>query len=86
MFTTAPSPQTHGDEEQLSRTTVVAEATYRSFLSYKELFPTPEQESDWVKSVWAVACNKAGTRLSPPSDLAERVCFHLLATAHSSPL
>jgi len=81
----ASSPQTYGDAEQLLRTTAAAEATYRSFLSCKELFPTPEQESSWVKSVWPVACTKTGARLNPPSDLAERVCFDLLVTAPSSP-
>ena len=81
----ASSQQTYGDAEQLLRTTVTAEATYRSFLSCKELFPTPEQESNWVKSVWPVACNKTGARLNPPSDLAERVCLDLLVTTHSSP-
>jgi len=81
----ASTHQTYGDAEQLLRTVAAAEATYRSFLSCKELFPTPEQESSWVKSVWPVACTKTGARLSPPSDLAERVCFDPLVTAPSSP-
>ena len=81
----ASSHQTCGDAEQLLRTVVAAEATYRCFLSCKDLFPTPEQESSWAKSVWPVACNKTGARLNPPSDLAERVCFDLFVTAHSSP-
>ncbi|KAI0248431.1 hypothetical protein BJV78DRAFT_1156491 [Lactifluus subvellereus] len=34
-------------------------------LSCKDSFPTPEQESSWVKSVWPVACNKTSTRLTP---------------------
>ena len=76
----ASSHQTNGDAEQLLRTTVAAEATYRCFLSCKELFPTPEQESNWVKAGWPVACNKTGARLNSPSDLAERVCFYLLVT------
>ncbi|KAI0246546.1 hypothetical protein BJV78DRAFT_1253824 [Lactifluus subvellereus] len=51
--------------EQLQRTIDTAEATYRCYLSCKDTFPTPEQESSWVKSVWPVACRKTGTRLPP---------------------
>jgi len=68
-----------GDAEQLLRTTVAAEATYRCFLSCKELFPTPEQESNWAKSIWPVACNKTGgASVNSPSDLAEKVCFSII--------
>jgi hypothetical protein len=74
--------EAHVDPEQLSRTVIAAEATYRFFLSCKDLFPTPEKESNWVKSAWPVACNKTGARLnlSPPGGLAERVCFN--STTH----
>ncbi|KAH9970472.1 hypothetical protein BJV74DRAFT_867052 [Russula compacta] len=64
---------TYDDSEQLPRTIEAAEATFRCYLSYKELFPTPEQESNWVKSVWPVACNKTGARLSPPVNLPARL-------------
>jgi len=68
------SHQAHDDPEQFARTITAAAATYRSYLSYKDLFPTPEQGSSWVKSVWPVACNKTGARqLNPPGDLTERV-------------
>ncbi|KAI0294528.1 hypothetical protein BC826DRAFT_315766 [Russula brevipes] len=66
--------QVHDDPEQLARTIAAAEATYRSYLSYKDLFPTPEQGSSWAKSVWPVACNKTGARqFNPPGDLTERL-------------
>ncbi len=80
----ASSHHTYGDAEQLLRTTDAAQATYRCFLSCKELFPTPEQESDWAKAVWPIACSKTGARLHPPSDLDERVCLNPIA--HRSPL
>lgn len=82
-FSASPH-QTYGDAELLLRTTVTAEATYRCFLGCKELFPTPEQEANWEKSVWPVACNKTGARLNPPSDLEERVCLDPLVPTHSS--
>ncbi|KAI9451009.1 hypothetical protein BJY52DRAFT_1215270 [Lactarius psammicola] len=66
-----PQDETYGD--QMRRTIDAAEATYRCYLSSKGAFPTPEQASNWAKSVWPVACTKAGTRLNPPDDLADRL-------------
>jgi len=60
-------------DEQLRRTIDAAEATYRCYLSSKDAFPTPELASNWVKSVWPVACTRTGTRLSLPDDLADKL-------------
>ncbi|KAH8990991.1 hypothetical protein EDB92DRAFT_1862468 [Lactarius akahatsu] len=66
-------PQDGTYDEQMRRTIDAAEATYRCFLSSKDAFPTPEQASNWAKSVWPVASTKTGTRLNPPDDLADRL-------------
>jgi hypothetical protein len=75
--------ETHWHDERseiFSRTIAAAEATYRHYLSCKDLDPTHGQEYNWAKSVWPVACSKTGTRFSSPSNLTERVCAptHLL--------
>jgi hypothetical protein len=69
-------PQETHDEhsETFSRTIAAAEATYRHYLSCKDLFPTHKQEYSWAKSIWPVACPKTGTRFSPPGDLREGLC------------
>ncbi|KAI0296105.1 hypothetical protein B0F90DRAFT_1820121 [Multifurca ochricompacta] len=64
-------------EEQRQRIVGVAETIYRSFFGYKDPFPTPEQESIWVKSVWAMACVKTGTEMSLSTDLAEKLNLQL---------
>ncbi|KAH8989516.1 hypothetical protein EDB86DRAFT_2942792 [Lactarius hatsudake] len=66
-------PQDGTYDEQMKRTIDAAEATYRCFLSSKDAFPTPEQASNWAKSVWPVASTKTGTRFSPPDDLTDRL-------------
>ncbi|KAF8265699.1 hypothetical protein EI94DRAFT_1804020 [Lactarius quietus] len=60
-------------DEQMRHTIDAAEATYRCYLSSKDAFPTPEQASNWAKSVWPVACTRTGTQLSSPDDLADRI-------------
>ncbi|KAI0246543.1 hypothetical protein BJV78DRAFT_1157817 [Lactifluus subvellereus] len=42
-------------DKQLQRTIDIAEATYQCYLSCKDAFSTPEQESCWVKSVACAA-------------------------------
>jgi hypothetical protein len=75
------SQETHDERsETFSRTIATVEATYRHYLSCNDLVPTHEQEYNWAKSVWPVACSKTGTRFSSPGDLRGRVCAptHLL--------
>lgn len=57
--------------EQERRVVGKAEAVYRTFFSYKDAFPTPEQESDWGKAIWPMACRATGVDICPPADLAE---------------
>ncbi|KAH9965692.1 hypothetical protein BGW80DRAFT_1462524 [Lactifluus volemus] len=78
-------------DEQQQRVSSIAEATYRCILSCKDAFPTPDQESNWTRSVWTMACMKTGTETTPPSNLAEQLSivgphFHVTVKEKIKPL
>jgi len=63
--------ETHDEQEE--RVVSTAEAIYRSFFGYRDAFPTPEQESSWVSSVWTMACTKTGITIAPSANLMEKL-------------